>query len=133
MSFNFLEHTADIKFVARGATVDRVFEECTKAVSNYITGGEKLVVEIKKVICVESKDYPGLLYNFIEELLFLLDAEQLVPLTAKVKISKFKLKAIVHCSHVNNKRLNHIKSPTFAEMYVTRKQKGWEAQAVLDV
>ena len=88
----------------------------------------------KKKIEVEGSDKESLLYNFIEELIYLVDAEGFVVSEGKVKIKGNKLSGELLGDDTDNySDLDHIKAATYAEMYVRKKVKGWEVQTVIDV
>ncbi|MCH7568945.1 MAG: archease [Nanoarchaeota archaeon] len=135
INYKFLEHTADIKFRAYGKTLNAVFENCALAFSDTLSRGKKIKSEKKKTISLEGKDNESLLYNFLEELIYLLDAEYFVVSKAKVKIKDNKLNGVIYGDRVDNyKDLDHIKAATYAEMYIKKRKDGkWEAQVVLDV
>ena len=75
LKYKFLNHTADMKFQASGKTLEEAFENSALALLETITKGEKIKAVKRKKIAVKGKDYESLLYNFLEEFLFLLDAE----------------------------------------------------------
>jgi SHS2 domain-containing protein len=133
--FEFLEHTADLKFRAFGKNKEKVFENCAVAYSSVISRGKKIEEKVMKKIIVKGKDIESLLYNFLEELIFLLDSKSFVVSMTKVKIGKGKLYAQLWGDIAGNyKGLDHVKAVTYSEMYVKEVKKGkWEAQVVLDV
>ena len=132
--FKFLEHTADIKFRAFGKNQNELFENCALAVSEIISRENKIKTNIKKKISVEGRDKESLLYNFIEELLYLLEVGDFITAKAEVKISNKILKAELFGDKASNyPDLDHIKSPTYHEMYIKKTKKDWEAQVVVDV
>ena len=132
--FEFLEHTADIKFRVFGKTLEEVFENSALAVSSIYSKEKKISSKNKKKISVEGRDRESLLYNFIEELIFLVDSENFVVSKAKILIKNTSLTAEIYGDDVKNyTNLDQIKSSTYHEMYVKKTKKGWEAQAVVDV
>jgi SHS2 domain-containing protein len=133
--FEFLEHTADIKVRVWGETQKDLFEQATLAVSSYLTGGEEKIKSKKvKVINVSGTDISSLLYNFLEELLFLLDAEQFAPSKASVFLRGNNLKAEISGDDTENYKLEHIKAATYAEMKIEKlSTNSWQAFFVLDV
>lgn len=131
--FEFLEHMADIKFVARGATPAAVFENAARALSAYVAEGRNVSQRAVTQIEVEGRDYESLMYAFLDELLYLLDAEHFVTARAAVKVEGTKLKAAVYGDDAARYVLKHVKAATYAEMYVKETLRGWEAQVVLDV
>ncbi|XP_014210427.1 protein archease-like [Copidosoma floridanum] len=86
--YEYLDHTADVQLHAWGDTMQEAFEQCALAMFNYMTELER--VEVKQVFHVEAQgeDMMGLLYHFLDELLFMFSAEPyLVP--RRVKILEF--------------------------------------------
>ncbi len=132
--FEFLEHTADIKFRAYGKSINELFENSALALSEYIARGNKIKSKIKKEITVNGNDNDSLLYNFLEELIYLLDAENFVSSRAKIKIKNNELKAVLEGDKASKyKNLDHVKAATYSEMYVKKTSSGFEAQVVIDV
>jgi SHS2 domain-containing protein len=141
--FIFIDHTADIKFQAFGRSVEDAFSNSAMAMYSVIMDPkkqEKLPGKIEKKIEVESNDYEGLLYDFLEEFLYLLDAEFfLLKKIKKIKISavnnRFFLRAVVFGdTNENYETEKHIKAATYNEMYIKQNSKtSWEIQAVLDI
>ena len=133
--FEFLEHTADIKIRVYGKTLGEIFENIVLALSSYIAKDKKIRSKIKKKIIIESKNNEELVYLFIDELLFLLDAENFISCKASVKVKDGKIEAFLEGDDTRKyKGLNHVKAATYAEMYVKQlKNKSWEAQFVIDV
>ncbi len=137
--YEFIEHTADIKFRAYGDNVENVFENSLLAFSEILSRGKKVKSLKKKSFEVKGKDYEELMYNFLEEMLYFLDAEDFIPSMAKVRIFENDLKQLkveVFGDDVSNyKDLDHIKAITYAEMHIKDLGigKGWEGQVVVDV
>lgn len=135
MSYVFLEHMADIKFRAGGSTIEEMFISAADALNETIRGDIKILEQKEKNFEVESKDMESLLYNFLEEFLFLLDAEDfLVARVKSVLIEGDKLKCVVVGDSAENyKFTNDVKAVTYNDMFVRENEKGWECQVVLDV
>jgi len=132
--FEFLKHTADIKFRAYGKTLNGVFENCTLAISSIFSRDGKIKSFGVKNFTVKGKDYESLLYNFIEELIYLFDAEGFVVSKTKVRIKDIEADVTVYGDETSKySNLDSIKSPTYAEMYIKKKNNLWEAQVVVDV
>ena len=76
-----------------------------------------------------------MLYSFLDELIYLLDAKNFIVAKVKVKIKNNNLEAEVYGDNASKyKDLDHIKAATYSEMYIKQKKdKTWEAQVVLDV
>ena len=131
----FLEHKADVKFQARGETLEKAFEK--SALAMFYSMYEKSVAsDLNRHIEVGGKDLESLLYNFLEELLFLLDAENFFVSEIKVKINqeKFKLEADVFGDDAGKYPIGlDVKAVTYNQMFVKREEGKWICQVVLDV
>ena len=77
MKYKFLPHTADIKFQAFGNSLEECFENAGLALTNIICE-EKIKPSVKKTIKVRGRDRESLLYNFLEEFLYLLEVGGLI-------------------------------------------------------
>ncbi|MEK6917853.1 MAG: archease [Nanoarchaeota archaeon] len=136
MKYKFLPHTADIKFQAFGKTIEEAFENSALAMLSDIYN--KKIKETKKIkIKVKGQDFESLLYNFLEEFLFLLDSKRfLVSKVKKIKIDKknFKLEAEISGDDAKNYGFtNTVKAITYNSMFIKNKNKKWVTQVVLDV
>lgn len=135
--FEFLPHTADVKFRIYGKTLNEIFENSALAFSKILARGEKVNPKIKETILLEGpKDNEGFLYEFLDELIALVDIDNFITAKAKVDYNPQlkQLKAIIYGDKAKNyKELESIKAATYAEMYIKKTPEGYEAQAVLDV
>lgn len=134
MKFKSLEHTADVKFQAFGKTLGEAFENSALAVANTMFSG-KVKAKISKKIKLKGKDNERLLYEFLEELLVLLDSEDFI--LSKVKSLKIKDNEL-EAEFIGDKASdydfsNQVKAITYNEMFVKREKDKYIVQAVLDV
>ncbi len=136
MKFEFLEHTADVKFRAYGKTLEEVFENSVLAMIKSICEDKvKKKKEIK--IKIKGKDLEGLLYNFLEELIFLFDSEGF--LVAGLKEMKIDLeRKELNCILLGDKAesyeiFSHVKAITYNEMFVKKVNNKYVVQVVLDI
>ncbi|MDP2924832.1 MAG: archease [Nanoarchaeota archaeon] len=136
--FTFLPHTADIKFQAFGKSLEEVFENSALALINIITK-EKIKAIINKKIKAKGKDLEELLYNFLEEFLFLLDSKDFIfSKFKKIKVYKkneyYNLSAEVLGDDIKNYRHEgDVKAITYHEMFVIKEKDNWKTQVVVDV
>lgn len=136
MKYKFLEHTADIKFQAYGKNIQEVFENCGLALFKSIYSG-KIKNVLKKEIKVRGRDAESLLYNFLEEFLFLLDSEGfLVSGIKNIKIDEKKFK--MQCTLFGDLSKNYsietsVKAVTYNEMFIKKEKGRIIAQVVLDI
>lgn len=133
--FKFLPHTADIKFQAYGKNLEEVYENSAYAMMGQIFSN-RIKEKKKKKFEVSGKDLESLMYNFLEEFLYLIDAEKFICGKVKVKISKDRknLKAEVYGDDVKNYKTEmSIKAVTYNDMFVKKIKNQWVSQVVLDV
>ena len=133
--FKFLEHTEDIKFKAYGRNLNEVFKNSALALFKSIYEGRvKLIKKIK--FKVKGKDLEALMYNFLEEFLFLIDSKNFLPSTVKVKMGEDKKTIEAEVSGDNARKYQvemHIKAITYNEMFVRKEKDKWVSQVVLDI
>ncbi|MBI2663943.1 archease [Candidatus Woesearchaeota archaeon] len=144
MKYKYLDHTADTKFRAYGKTLEEAFANAALATTNVMVEPDKIQEKAKKKIAVEGDDLQALLYNFLEQFLILLDAENFF-LAAVKKIKIWKVK--------NNGRISYkltaeamgdnaakyetigpqVKAVTYNDMVVDEEKDNCFVQAVLDI
>jgi len=146
--FKFLPHTADIKFQAFGENLEECFENAGLALINIIYK-DTIKAKQKKTIRVKGMDKEGVLYNFLEEFLYLLEVgEFLISEIKNIKIgSSFKIRnkkkkyeitltAEVYGDDIKNyKAETHVKAITYNDMFVKHdlRTKKFICQVVVDV
>jgi len=138
--FIFLEHMADVEFEAFGESLEEVFEQAVLALQATLFTG-KVQENIKKRVIAEGKDREQLLANFLNELLFLFDAEQfLVANVERIKIvekdKRFQLTAEIQGDLSERYEIKtYVKAATYHGMKIAfdKKKNIWNARVVLDV
>ncbi|NLZ30380.1 MAG: archease [Methanomicrobiales archaeon] len=77
MSFEELDHTADVLMRIRGATLRELFSDAGRAMFHVMYGPceDRGIV---RQIALEAEDLESLLIDYLSELLFIADAESLV-------------------------------------------------------
>lgn len=134
--FEFLEHTADIKFKAYGKSLEEVFENSAKAIINSVTDGKIKKKKIEK-IKINSNSLEGLMYGFLEEIIFFIETKGIVFAGVKeIKIDKknFKVSGEFFFDNVNNYEFHlDAKAITHNEMFLKNEKGKWIAQVVVDV
>jgi len=135
LNFKFLEHTADVKFQAFGKNIEELFENSALALKETICRKVKVKEKEKMKIVAKGKDYEALLYRFLEEILYLLDAEGFVMAKIKeIKIKGFRLTAVLVGDNAKNYRFtNKVKAVTYNDMFIKKQKDKWISQVVLDV
>jgi len=91
--FEYLDHTADIQIHTWGPDVKTAFEEAALGMFGYMTDIESVQIDPKKephCASVKGEDIYSLLYQFLEELLFIFSTEFYI--FRKVTITDFNEK-----------------------------------------
>ncbi|MBR9702526.1 archease [Candidatus Woesearchaeota archaeon] len=137
--WKFFPHTADAKFTAYGQTMEECFTNAGIACFEIITETKKVKSVKRHTISVKAKRPTALLFDFLDELLFLLDTEGLLVcdiqdmaiceeedtwlLTAKV-FGDYHKGYDVSCN---------VKAVTYNDMELKETDKGWECTVVVDL
>ena len=139
MGFKFLPHTADVKILVEEKTLNKAFSTAAMALKEVMA--EKIVAapKIKREIKVKGKDREYLLYSFLEEFLYLLDARNfLLSKAPVVKITKtkdgFSLEAKITGDNAKKDTFtNKVKAVTYNDMLIEEKKGKIRIIFVLDV
>jgi SHS2 domain-containing protein len=138
MKYEFLDHTADAKFRAYGSNLEEAFENAALATFSILLNPEKVKPIITKEIKITSAKKTSLLYDFIEELLFLLDTEGfLLNKVENLKINQednFVLTCKVYGDSFKNYSISgNVKSITYNDMLIEEKEDNVMLQVVVDL
>lgn len=124
-NFEFFDVTADIGFYAYGNNLNEAFENAGLALFNIISKTEDIEPIASKSFEITSEDKVSLLYDFLEELLFLHEIEFMLFSHFKVSIDKiddgYHLEAIIEGEEINwdkHYRGDEVKAITFHKMDV---------------
>ncbi len=133
--YEFLSHTADLKVRAWGMSLAATFGACADGLREAMCGDMRAAARIRRSIRVEGRDHEALLYNFVEEFLYLLDAEGFIfSKVDGIDISEDALTAeVAGDSAMNYEFANAVKAVTYSEMIVRDEGERWVAEFVLDV
>ncbi|MBN1868973.1 MAG: archease [Candidatus Omnitrophica bacterium] len=143
MPYRYLEDvaTADIAFEAWGETLEQMFKASADATINVMVEDlDAIAPSERKVLSFEDETLDMLLFQFLQELIFYKDAENLLLRVEGLSISKEnnrfvctaeargeKADAEKHAFNVD------IKAITLHRFGVKETARGWEATVVLDI
>ncbi|MFO8015982.1 MAG: archease [Candidatus Woesearchaeota archaeon] len=138
--YEFLEHTADAKFRSYGDTLEGAFANAALAMSAVMFEPEKVKPATERSVEAEGNDEQSLLYNWLEELLILLDTEGfLLNRVKSIRINKemgvFRLNAEIEGDLVEQGYETHgdVKAITYNEMEIKKENNKYVVQAVVDI
>ncbi len=139
MKYKYLEHTADAKFQAFGKTLEEAFENSAFAMLKLMYNAQDIKARKEKRISVKGRDLEALLYNWLEELLFLLDSQNFLAGGIKgMKITKkekgYELEAKVSGDDaLTHKSFRGVKAVTYNEMFIKKDKGKFIIQVVVDM
>lgn len=138
--YEYLPHTADVKFIARGKTLEKAFENAAYALTDTITDHTKIKQTEKQSFFVESEDEKSLLYDFLEQFIILLDSEGfLLNKIESLKITPKGDKLTLICKIVGDIQNDKyeikttIKAVTYQQMEVKKANGEYKLQVILDI
>ncbi len=138
--YEYLEHTADAKFKAYGNDLAEAFKNSAYATFNILTDTKKIKGKTEKELIVRAKKKTTLLYDFLDELLFLLDSEgfllhEITDLEIRENDGMFHLECTFNGDIFSNKYevSGNIKSVTYNEMEIDEKKDNVMVQVVVDI
>lgn len=127
MKFRFLENVAiaDIAFEAYGKTFDEAIENAGTALTEVMADPKKLASTEKKKIAVYGKTEQDLLYNFLEELVYIKDVDGILFKKFNSKISQGKLEVFCKGGKIKGAQglRNDVKAITM-HMFGIKNEKG---------
>ncbi len=132
---------ADVAFEAHGETLEELFRACWEAAVNVMVSDLRAIKgEVRREIRLRESNIELLLFNFLQEMIFLKDAEQLLLLIDTLKIhtenGEETLQAEVKGERINplkHELIVDIKAVTLHHFMVKKTSEGWKATVVLDV
>ena len=139
MKFSYAEEgpTADLTVDAWGETLGEAFESAALATFNAMTPLEGVEKRETRTFNVEGGDLGGLLFNFLDELLYLHEVELIVFSGFDVDLDQKEIKLMAVCHGEPFDLDRHIqgiaiKAVTFHNMRIEKKGDTWTIRVVLD-
>ena len=145
--YDYFDVTADIGFYAYGKSIEEAYENAGLAMFNVITDISKVKKEESREFEIVSEDLVSLLYDYLEELLFLQDTEFLFFSDFKVNIEKivddessnlenYKLTCFACGEEIDwsiHTPKSEVKAITFHKMCVKEDNGVFKLRAILDL
>jgi SHS2 domain-containing protein len=140
MPFKFIEDIAiaDVAFKATGKNLTELFQSAAQAVVESMANPKTIKPEIAKKIKMKEKDASKLLFNFLEEIIYLKDKDAIVfkEIDVKVDEKKMEVTATLTGDDINPEEQElhqDVKAVTMHYWLVEKKKDGWKAVVVLDI
>ena len=143
ISYRLLDEIAiaDACFELSGKTLEELFHAGFRALMETSVELHTVQGSLSKTISLEHKDPERLLYEFLEELIYLKDAELLIfnecQITIKedLKNSTFQLNAKLKGQEFSDtvSTITDVKAITYYQFFVKQTENGWIAQVTFDL
>ncbi len=135
--FETFEHTADIGLVARGRTLEELFANAASGLVDLMVDPADLREETRLELTVSAPDREALLVAWLNELLYLLDAQGFVPRRSRIlTLTDTTLTAELRGERIDRAR-HHVrrmvKAATYHELRVAQQDGRWEARVIVDL
>ena len=137
--FQFLEHTSDVYVEAEGANLEEAFIQAASALFETMTDLKSIEPIEKRRITIESEDLKALLFDWIDQFLFLFDVEGLVFSKFDVIIKKngnFSLRGDCWGEKFDLQKhppRTEIKAPTYSLMEINQNPSNVIIRFVVDI
>lgn len=141
VDYRYGEHTADVLIQAYGCTLEEAFKNAAIALAELIYHTEKVEPRYAKEITIDYNDLEGLLFRWIDELLFLFDTEKFA-ISRKIVLNLGKndvyyIKAVLYGEPYDIEKHGFtgliVKAMTFHMMEIRQIDDYWMLQYVVDV
>jgi SHS2 domain-containing protein len=136
--FEYLEHTADVKFRAYGKTPEEMLSNAATALLSSMTDLSKVAAKETWSADLTAPDIDQLAYDWLSELVFLFETESALFSTFDIRLNRnggCRLHAEIGGERIDLRRHafdNEVKAVTLHEFEV-KKNEIWCLQAVVDV
>ncbi|MBE2899840.1 archease [Methanothermobacter thermautotrophicus] len=137
--FEFFDVTADAGYWAYGHTLEEVFENAALAMFEVMTDTSLVEAAEERRVEITSEDRVSLLYDWLDELLFIHDTEFILFSKFKVKIDEkddglhLKGTAMGETIKERHERRDEVKAVTFHMMDIMEDDGLLKARVILDL
>lgn len=138
MTYELLDHPSEIGFRAAGVSLESAFEDAGKAVFEIMTDIDGLEAAKTVSFEVESENLDALLFDFVDELIYLSQVDNLLLCAFDIGIEPVTAGYRLTCKAEGQKigdgmRLQEIKAPTYSDILVEHEDDSWTLQMFVDV
>jgi|YelNatPaOPRAMG01_1025707.scaffolds.fasta_scaffold19921_6 SHS2 domain-containing protein len=137
-AFEFIDiTTADVAFLAYGKDLNELFANAALAMFEVMINTKQVEKEKEEKVYVEGHDLESLMFNWLNELLYVSDSKNLAFSEFDVKIDEknFKLEAVCKGEKIDPQKHETrtvVKAATYHHMKIW-KEDVWKAQVILDI
>lgn len=137
--FEFVDiTTADTAFVAYGKDLNELFANAALAMFEVMVNTKHIKQKVEKTVKIKGNDLQSLIFNWLNELLIYVDAENLAFSKFDVKVDEKNMKLEAKCwgEKIDTKKhetRTAVKSATYHKLEIKKIKNRWETQVILDI
>jgi len=135
--YEVFEHTADVGLRVRADSLDALFVDAAHGLfSLIVTNLDQVKAVQEKTIRIDTSEPEYLLFDWLNELLYTFDVDQLLFSEFAVRVDARGLTATCRGEPVQPDRheMDHeVKAITYHELKVQRDGDGWMAELIIDI
>jgi len=133
----YIEHPSDVGFEVYGDTLEELFANAAIAMYSLMTDVDEIEADVERAIELKAEDFQSLMFDWLDELIFLFDSESLVMKKFDIAVNETDFSICGNCKGGKFDPSKHvsgiiIKAVTYNMMEV-KKNEEWSARVVLDV
>jgi SHS2 domain-containing protein len=136
-AFEIIDHTGDAGIIAYGSNIKQLFSNAALALFSLITETESIAENLQRVLQVSSEDRDSLLVEWLNELIYLFDAEHILFRRFDIEsLSNNQLKAICYGENIDPARHKiklGVKAATYHMLKIDKDGNGYKVQIIFDV
>ena len=135
--YELFEHTADLGLRASARDLPSLFAEAARGLFSMIVGNPEDVRPLqKRAVEVAGTDRDYLLFDWLNELLFCFETEEMLFCEFDIEINDDGLKAVIKGEPADRERhqLEHeVKAITYHQLKVEQRNDIWHAELIVDI
>jgi len=136
-AFEVIDHAADVGIIAYGTDMKQVFSNAALGLLSLITEPESIGAELQRKLEVVAEDRDSLLVEWLNELIYLFDAEHLLFNRFDIdSLTSNRLKATCYGDKfdpLRHKLKLGVKAATYHMLKMDRRSNGYRAQVIFDI
>lgn len=135
--YELFEHTADLGLRVQAATLEELFAEAGRGLCAMTVENVEAVAAVEhRELRIEGTELDYLLFDWLNELLFLFETEELLLTEFEIRLTDEGLHADCRGEHSDRSRhrLTHeVKAITYHGLKLEQKPDGWHAEVIVDI
>ena len=135
--FELIDHTADLGIIVQGENIESLFRNAALAMTRIMVSGPLEPSGRTETLNLEGLDLSDLLVKFLGEILYLLQAEHLIPSDVCINgVSTERLDAELDLVEFDSNRhaiVHDIKAVTYHQALVSNDGAVWRGRVIFDL